>query len=278
MINYTVRYTKRFAVLIPGIIIAYVSAHTVYPLFDKRVTQVLAIFLTYVLTAYVLIPVGIRLLRIFIPARHLPLYCVTPDGFASDPLNIGAIGTKQELVDAMQAAGWSIADKHSLPNVVKEIFSTLLQRSYPTAPMSSLFLFGRKQDIGFELVREGRGHRHHVRFWATTFEKDKDLTVRTIHWSPRRQKHEDSEELLWLGAASRDVGLTFVRHNAQITHMIHPNTDEERDLIADQLSGKNAKTILSIRLEEPYRLINRAWRGYLQTDGILKVCKLSTKN
>jgi hypothetical protein len=179
MIDYIVRSAKRFAVLVPGIVIAYISAHTVYPIFDQRVTQVLAIFFTYVLTAYVLIPVGIRVLRIFIPARHLPLYCVTPDGFASDPINIGVIGTRQELVAAMQKAGWSVADEHTASNIAREIIFTVLRRSYPTAPMSSLFLFGRKQDVGFEVARAGRGNRHHVRFWATTFEKDKDLSVRT---------------------------------------------------------------------------------------------------
>lgn len=277
MINYTIRFTKRFLVLVPGIIIAYISASTVYPLFDKRVTQVLAIFLTYVLTAYVLIPVGIRIMRIFIPARHLPLYCVTPDGFASDPINIGIIGTKQEIISAMQTAGWSVADKHSLKNVALEIISTLLRKQYPSAPMSSLYLFGRKQDIGFELLREGRGHRHHVRFWATTFEKDMELSVRTIHWSPRRQKHSENEIVLWLGAASRDVGLTLIRHNAQITHMIHPDTDNERDLIIEQLSDSHTAPVLNIRLDRPYKLVNRAWRGYLQTDGVLKIYKLSDR-
>lgn len=277
MINYTVRFTKRFLVLVPGIIIAYISASTVYPLFDRRVAQVLAIFLTYVLTAYVLIPVGIRILRIFIPARHLPLYCVTPDGFASDPINIGVIGTKQELASAMQAAGWSIADKHTLRNIALEVISTILRRQYPSAPMSSLYLFGRKQDVGFELLREGRGHRHHVRFWATTFEKDQELSVRTIHWSPRRQKHSENESVLWLGAASRDIGLTLIRHNAQITHMIHPDTDNERDFIIEQLSHNQITPILSVRLDRPYKLVNRAWRGYLQTDGILKIYKLNDR-
>lgn len=274
MINYMVRYAKRFAVLIPGIIIAYVSAHTVYPLFDKRVSQVLAIFFTYVVTAYVLIPAGIRLMRVVLPARHLPLYCVTPDGFASDPINIGVIGTRQQLIDAMQTAGWSVADRHTLRNMAREVISTLLRRPYPSAPMSYLYLFGRKQDICFELIRtEGRGHRHHVRFWATTFEGSHPLNVRSIHWYPR-QEHHDSARVLWLGAASRDIGVTFIKHNAQLTHMIHPDTDSERDLIARQLIAGGAKPRPDVRLHQPYRLINRAWRGYLQTDGSMKVNEL----
>ena len=275
MINYTMRYVKRFAVLVPGIVIAYIAAHTIYPLFSKRLSVVFAILFTYIIVAYVLIPAAIRLLRIIIPARHLPLYCVTPDGFASDPINIGIIGTRQQLIGAMKEAGWDIADRHSLKNLLRQVTSTLLRQAYKTAPMSALFLFGRKQDIGFELVRDNKpGHRHHVRFWATTFDKDRQLSVRSIHWLPRELKHHEDDKLLWLGAASRDIGFAFIRHNAQITHMIHPNTDRERDLITRHLISNDAVELPSIRLEYPYRLINRVWLGYLQTDGVLKICKL----
>jgi hypothetical protein len=200
---------------------------------------------------------------------------VTPDGFASDPINIGIIGTRQQLIGAMKEAGWDIADRHSLKNLLRQVTSTLLRQAYKTAPMSALFLFGRKQDIGFELVRDNKpGHRHHVRFWATTFDKDRQLSVRSIHWLPRELKHHEDDKLLWLGAASRDIGFAFIRHNAQITHMIHPNTDRERDLITRHLISNDAVELPSIRLEYPYRLINRVWLGYLQTDGVLKICKL----
>ncbi len=47
-------------------------------------------------------PALIRLFRIIHPPDHLPLYCVTPDGFASDPLNIGLISTRRQLIHAME--------------------------------------------------------------------------------------------------------------------------------------------------------------------------------
>lgn len=274
MINYTARFAKRFAVLLPGILITYVAVHTIYPLFDKRVSAILAILFTYILTAYLLIPAAIRFLRLFKPARHLPLYCITPDGFASDPLNVGIIGTKQQLIDSMQAAGWSTADKHTLSNIIRAVISTILDRQYKTAPMSSLYLFGRPQDIGFELLNDQRGHRHHVRFWATTFEPDQPLNVDTIHWLPLHRHHHADGVMLWLGAASQDVGLAFIRHNAQLTHMIHPDTDKERDLITRQLASDGATLLPPIHLQRPYKITNRVWRGYLQTDGTLQVCKL----
>lgn len=275
MVESFVRYVKRLLVLVPGIIIAFFSVRDIFPFFDNKLPGALAVFVTYVLAAYVLVPVSIRALRFFHPAKHLPLYCVTPDGFASDPLNIGIIGTKAQLSRVMQRAGWEVADEHSLQNVLKEVVNTILGRPYPTAPMSNLYLFGRKQDVGFERYRtEGRGHRHHVRFWATTFQGDAPEKMSDIRWLPRKSIRS-GKKYVWIGAASRDVGLSLIRHNAQMTHMIHPDTDAERDLIALQLlKAAPAEYVSDIRLERPYRLSNRALTGYLQTDGMMSIIRL----
>lgn len=275
MLSYIVRGTKRFAVLIPGIIIAYFSVRDIFPLLDSRLPLGLAIFLTYVVAAYLLIPALIRVVRIVAPARHLQSYCVTPDGFASDPVNIGIIGNRRELIIAMEAAGWHVADRPSIKNTAHEVMSALLNRTYSNAPMSNLYLFGRKQDIGFELPAPGeRGHRHHVRFWATSYEPEAKLNFGTIAWHKQRIRTLE-KDILWVGAASQDVGFAFIKHNVQITHMIHPDTNAERQLIVDGLekAGLVASTE-STRLRRPYRISNRAWRGHLRSDGMLQVVKL----
>lgn len=270
-----VRFIKRFILLVPGIGIAYFSIRDVFPTLDKRLPLTIAIFFTYVLAAYVLIPALIRIVRLFVVERHLPLYCITPDGFASDPINIALVGSRDQLISAMLAAGWYVADSKTPANVMRQIYSAIFNRPYPTAPMSHLYLFGRKQDIGFEIPIEGaRGERHHVRFWATTYESDEPLNFRSIHWFDRKSQLR-GPKLLWVGAASLDVGISFIRHNAQITHMISPNTNAERDLITTQLVAKKAaKPLKEVRLGKPYWLINRVWRGYMQSDGIMRVLKL----
>ncbi len=277
MLQYIVRFAKRFAVLVPGLTIAYISIENIYPVLDSQIPAGLAFLITYALAAYILIPALTRLFQLFVrPPRHLPVYSVTPDGYASDPVNVGIIGTKDEMVHAMQQAGWEVADDHSIANVWREVVSSILHVPYPTAPMSNLYLFGRRQDIGFEIQIEGRlWHRHHVRFWATTFDKEGKLTPNSIHWFPRRErKLHEGEKLLWLGAASKDVGLALIKHNAQLTHMIHPNTDAERDLIVEHLEIDGAKLESTLKIMKPYTLVNRAWSGYLQTDGKLKVVRL----
>lgn len=267
---------KRFAILVPGVIIVYFSVQTILPYFDRRLPFALALFATYVLGAYVLIPALIRVYRIVRPPKHLPLYCVTPDGLASDPLNIGIIGNRRELITAMEKAGWHLADPHSLKNVARLVFSSIANLSYPNAPVSSLYLFGRKQDIAFEIPVEGSAtERHHVRFWATTYDDDKKFSIKTIHWQ-HRKSHVFGDELLWVGAASRDVGITFIRHNLQISHMIDPDTNKERDLIVSQLqTAKLVKKTDCLKLVEPYKLINRVFKGSLHTDGKMKVITLN---
>ena len=279
MIQYFLRLAKRFAVLLPGIVITYFSVHDVFPFIDRRLPDALSILATYILAAYVLIPALIRLFRIIKPASHLPLYCVTPDGFASDPLNVGVVATRRDLINAMEKAGWYIADPHRGRYMLKHVLSILLGSFYPNAPVSNLYLFGRKQDIAFEIPIEGRGvgNRHHVRFWATTFQHSNPFTVHSIHWHHRRA-HLQGDNLLWVGAASLDVGVGFIRHNFQLTHMIDPDTNQERDLIVDQLKAqKLVRKIETITLGEPYRLINRVMSGYLHTDGKMIIATLKRR-
>lgn len=269
------RIIERFAILVPGVVIAYLSVRDIFPYFHGRLPYGVAVLATYALGAYVLIPALIRLIRSVRPVKHLPHYCVTPDGFASDPLNIGVIGTRHQLIDAMERSGWQVADERNLRTLTRQVLSVLLQHSYARAPVSNLYLFGRKQDIAFEVHIPGQlASRHHVRFWATTYEPKRRLSRRNIHWR-ERTLHYSHDEPLWLGAASLDVGLTFIRHNFQISHMIHPDTDQERNLIVSQLkAAKQVKKTETVTLTKAYRLVNRVWRGYLQTDGKMTIIHL----
>ncbi len=275
MIQYLLTFAKRFAILLPGLAIVYVSIRNIFPYFDRRLPLALAILVTYVLAAYVLMPALVRIFRIVRPAKHLPLYCVTPDGFASDPLNIGIIGTRRQLIIAMERAGWYLADRHSGRNVIRMVLGIVFDRAYPHAPVSSLYLFGRRQDIAFEIPVAGiPSNRHHVRFWATTYEQTSRLSIRSIHWHNRRA-HVFGDSLLWVGAASLDVGLSLIRHNMQVSHMIHPDTNSERELIVNSLQAQ--KLVVkkqSVKLGEPYRLINRVLSGSLHTDGSMTVVSL----
>jgi hypothetical protein len=274
MLQISIRFCKRLAVFLPGIIIAYVSWKYTLPFFDKRLPDIVAILATYALAAYTFIPAIIRIWRILSPPNHLPLYCVTPDGFASDPLNFGIVGTRREVIKAMAQTGWYLSDPKTVTNMIKQIASVIFGQSYLNSPVSNLYLFGRKQDIAFCMPRyKSNFSRHHIRFWATTFEGN-TLSAHSIHWHDRKT-HVQGDKLLWVGAASLDIGLMPIRHNLQITHMVHPDTNLEREFILQGLRTTNLiKKIEQVKLDDPYRLINRAWRSELHTDGIMAVATL----
>lgn len=95
----------------------------------------------------------------------------------------------------------------------------LADRPDPTAPVSSLLLFGRPQDLAFERqVGRSARQRHHVRFWQ--------------HEAPG-----PGGRPFWIGAASFDRGVGVSRRTGQITHHIAPDIDADRDLVMEDLSG-----------------------------------------
>jgi hypothetical protein len=277
MVAPIVRFIKRLLVLVPGLVVTYFVAMDFYPYLNRRTSAALALFLAYVITAYIFIPALIRLLNQFIYKEHIPLYCTTPDGFASDPVNIGLVGTRKQLIQAMTDAGWHRADKRTIRTSFRMLTSFVLRQQYPTAPFSNLFLFGRRQDIGFEIPLDSNPrHRHHVRFWAASHTGDPRLTEHVSFWARfHRSELQQGGRVLWVGAASLDTGLGFIRHNAQVTHMVHPNTDRERDLIVKQLKKtKHVKRYRKVKIGIPYRLTNRVFRAYLQSDGKMAICEL----
>jgi hypothetical protein len=142
----------------------------------------------------------------------------TSDGHPGDPVNLALIGTEAAVVRAMQSAGWSPADPVTLQTSLRIAADSVLRRPDPDAPVSSLLLFGRRQDLAFEQpVGDSPRQRHHVRFWRWD---------RTEGGTP-----------VWFGAATYDerVGLSYT--TGQVTHHIAPDVDAERDRIARELAG-----------------------------------------
>lgn len=278
MIRHVLLALKRLALPLPGIVIAYLSARVVLPYIDRRFPLPIAILVTYGLIAYVIIPWCIRLWHYFARPRHLPMYCITPDGFASDPINICLIGSRRQLILAMEAAGWHTALPTTLRTIVLTIGALLFNKPFPGMPMSSLYLFGRRQDIGFEqqILEQGRGHRHHVRFWATAVDSVDDVKTQINSGTSRAHRSHTRGQLLWIGAASRDAGLAFIRQNMQLTHFVDSDTNSERDYTVRRLvETGQASQVATLRLHGGINLINRAFFARLFADGKVSILKIN---
>jgi LssY-like putative type I secretion system component LssY len=137
----------------------------------------------------------------------------TADGIPGDPLNVALIGTKADLVKIMLAAKWYPADPLSLKSSVGIAVDAVFKRPDPDAPVSSLYLFGRKEDLAFEqAVGDNPRHRHHVRFWKTG-------------------KTDPDGRPVWVGSAVFDQRVGLSRTTGQVTHVTAPDVDAERDYL-----------------------------------------------
>jgi hypothetical protein len=125
----------------------------------------------------------------------------------------------------MTKAGWDPADAITLRSTLHIAAASLRHRSYPDAPVSSLYVNGRKQDFAFEQELGDARRRHHVRFWKL------DL-------------HDALGRPLWIGAATHDIGIGVSHTSGRPTHHIASDIDEERDkLVGDMQATGSAIAI-----------------------------------
>ncbi|MGE3809350.1 MAG: LssY C-terminal domain-containing protein, partial [Gemmataceae bacterium] len=130
---------------------------------------VVGLVVVYLLVAYLLMPALWKGYTHRHPAlEDIPGITHTGSGIPGDPINVALIGTKEELMRIMVAAKWYPADPLSLKSCLEIAEASVLKRPYDQAPVSSLYLFGRKEDLAFEQpVGDNPRKRHHVRFWKT---------------------------------------------------------------------------------------------------------------
>src|SRR5262249_48620337 len=121
------------------------------------------------LIAYLVLPTFWRVYAHRHPSLDdLPGITQTKNGIPGDPVNVALIGTKPEVMKIMLAARWYPSDPLTLRSCLEIAEASVLKRPYDDAPVSNLYLFGRKEDLAFEQpVGDSPRHRHHVRFWKT---------------------------------------------------------------------------------------------------------------
>lgn len=171
----------------------------------------------YLLLAYLILPAAWTHYEHQPGLAGRPMVTRTGQGIPGDPLNVGLVGDRDDIARAMHEAGWFPADPLTLRSDAEIVGSVLLDRPDPNAPVSTLFLDGRREDLAYELpVGDNAKHRHHVRLWHVM---DKGAEGRPV----------------WLGSASFDRRVGISHYTGQVTHDIAPDIDAERDFLSDTL-------------------------------------------
>jgi hypothetical protein len=276
MRNRFIRIIERLGVFFVGLILLYFVVNTLFPWLHQRLPLVVALFAVYLITAYILLPALIHIIRLFWKPMHIPAFTYSGDGWKLDPVNIGVVATERELARTMELAGWHVADKHNLKNMIHMGICILLRRSYDNAPVSSHFLFGRAQDYAFEIpLDKSPSRRHHARFWACVPVAHPTFKAHFAFWQARHLHKTSNRKMLWIGAATLDVGIAIQRRNLQITHDIDADSGKERDFLIKTLEESGQLTqVTIIRAQEPYFARHQTFMTRMIADGTMKICEL----
>ncbi|MBF6567325.1 MAG: LssY C-terminal domain-containing protein [Candidatus Binataceae bacterium] len=199
--------------------------------------------------------------------RHVieTLPCCTTDELGSnhgDPMNFVIIGSEDDVLGALTRQGWDPTHVLAIGTAWRTIGAFLSGDTYLHSPVSSLYFFGRQQDIAMQKARSTIHRRNHLRLW--------------------RVPYTYLGRAVWIGQISRDIGVHFtVNARFFVTHKIDPDVDSERsylvqDLIASDYLYALAYAKGAVKASQEHPAANLTGDPYF-SDGLRAVMLLSSK-
>jgi LssY C-terminus len=269
MMRSLIRFLRRALIFALGLLCIWLIVF-VFRVVDARRSWILALAVTYAMAAYVILPRAVRTGLKILQRKHVPSYTITGDGLPGDPVNLVLMGTLQQLREAFAAAGWIEADPLGLTSSWRMVQAFVFNSPYPAAPFSTLYLFGRGQDIGFQkAIDNSPRKRHHIRFWALSLAHAESKLGKASFWL-NTDRPPDGDCVHWIGAGTRDTGISLTRLTFQITHATDADTNAERDFIIAELEkSRVVGEVNSYQAGQPVERVNR----YI-TDGEVTVANL----
>ncbi len=266
------RLLQRLMIFALGVFSVWLIVFVVFKIADRRLPWIVALGITYGISAYIILPRVIRLGLKLLQREHVPSYTITGDGLPGDPVNIALVGTLGQLRAAFAALSWSEADRLSLASSWGMVRAFVFNSPYPTAPFSTLYLFGRGQDVGFQkAIDNSPRKRHHIRFWALSLTRAQSTWGAADFWLNTDRPPED-QTVIWVGAGTRDTGLSLTRLTLQITHATDSDTNVERDFIITELTKGGC--IESMRVYQSGQAIPTERVNHYVTDGEIILARL----
>src|SRR6266436_2128176 len=193
----------------------------------------------------------IALLRFYPYNFYFPAFpktTYTESGAEGDPLNLVFVGSKDQITHSFQQAEWLIPDPITLQTSEKIAVDSLTHKSYPTAPVSNLYVFGRVQDLAFEKPTNDVANRGHIRLWKTG----------TLIGG----------QLVWIGQASYDSGIELSGTTHLPTHHIAPTVDLERNAVGADLEKTGlVKEEADAAFTPPILYARNGGGDYYESDG-----------
>jgi hypothetical protein len=179
-------------------------------------------------------------------------------GDPGDMVNFLVLGDEEQMKQVFTSAGWVKVDADVRSTILAGALASFSKESYLTMPMSPLYLFGRQQDYGWAHAEPITvvASRNHLRIWKAPY------TV--------------NGRMLWVGAATHDIGFERDERNNGITHKIDPNIDAERDYVEKTLSSTGfVAEVLHFTPPNPLIEAHTATGGTFRSNGQVLILRLS---
>lgn len=180
----------------------------------------------------------------------LPRRISDREGNPGDMVNFLILGSEAGMKRVFATAGWVTVDQDVRGALISGAIASLSKEAYLTLPMSQLYLFDRPQDFGWAHAEPIKvaASRHHLRLWRAPFQV--------------------AGSVLWVGAATHDIGFDRDQRNNGITHKIDPNIDFERDFVEKTLTGTGLVSAFAYVLPtDPLLDATTATGGSFHSDG-----------
>ncbi len=190
--------------------------------------------------------------------NKIPRRISDKEGNPGDMVNFVILGTENQMKQVFTTAGWVKVDPDIKGTILAGVLASVSKESYLTMPMSPLYLFDRQQDYGWAHAEPIAvvASRNHLRVWKAPF------TV--------------NGQVLWVGAATHDIGFERDQRNNGVTHKIDPDIDLERNYVEKTLSSTGLVSQVTHFLpEHPQLEAKTATGGSFHSSGQVLVLKLA---
>ena len=200
----------------------------------------------------------------FIPGVDAALFSKIPrrigdkQGHPGDMVNFLILGSEADMQNVFTTAGWVKVDADLKDTLLHGLIESLSKQSYLTMPMSQLYLFNRPQDYGWAHAEPISvvASRNHLRIWKAPFQLD--------------------GVVVWVGAATHDIGFERDKRSNGVTHKIDPDIDLERDYVEKTLSSTGLVAEIAHFLpDNPMKEAKTATGGTFHSNGKVLVLKLA---
>ena len=180
----------------------------------------------------------------------------TGKGKEADLVNVLFVGSHEQMDAAFKTAGWMNGDRISTRSVLREFRAFLTLSNYPSAPITTQYLQGQRQEVTWQKSFNSYSRRDHVRLWEE-------------HGTVLGQD-------AWLGAYSRETSAVLSISQHKFIHHLDRNLDGGVNMLARDLTLAGCvKSVQLLPRPELQNTFVNATGDEMRTDGMLTVVQLA---